>query len=103
MSGKSSVQVLIIGVQVHNNTQFWIGKHLYRLHTGAAPRKPSNHTLSFTCEDTSLFQGKTVILFDDVVTTGSTYKAAKNVLLANLDNIKIVGLFISRSIVDVSY
>lgn len=68
------------------------------LHSGTVNRTPSNHKLSFNCEDTSVLQNKTIILFDDVVTTGSTYKAAKEMIMEKTSNIRIVGLFISRSI-----
>lgn len=40
--------------------------------------------------------GKAVLLFDDVLTTGSTFQACKSVLRAAYPGVKVVGIFIAR-------
>lgn len=37
-----------------------------------------------------------IVVFDDVLTAGSHFRAMKNVILKNRRNIKIIGLFIAR-------
>lgn len=68
------------------------------LHNSNQNRHPSMHDFVFNCDNTDLFKNKTLILLDDVITSGSTFNAAKNILLKNIPNIKIIGLFIARSV-----
>ncbi len=48
-------------------------------------------------EDNPPINTKNVILVDDVITTGSQFKACKGLLLHEYDNIDITGLFIART------
>lgn len=41
---------------------------------------------------------KKIIVLDDMVTTGSTYIACKNLLMERFGNIKVYGLFIVRRV-----
>jgi hypothetical protein len=41
---------------------------------------------------------KTIIIFDDVITTGASFKSAKTILQAEYPDASIVGIFIARSI-----
>jgi predicted amidophosphoribosyltransferase len=68
------------------------------LHENHGPRLLSTHKFKFNCEDMAVFRDKTIVIFDDVITTGSTYKAAKNILKEHFPNNKIVGLFLARAI-----
>ncbi len=41
---------------------------------------------------------RTIIIFDDVITTGATFKAAQSILQKKYPKILIIGIFIARSI-----
>ena len=41
---------------------------------------------------------RTVTLFDDVITTGSHFRAAKDLLLRSWPDLRIVGLFLARAV-----
>lgn len=50
-------------------------------------------------EDLSTPEPKTAFLFDDIITTGSTYIACKQLLLKHFPFLKIYGLFIARRVI----
>lgn len=65
---------------------------------GKKPRlSPPQLQQLLTLEDTPPITTKNVILVDDVITTGSQFKACKGLLLQEYDNIDITGLFIART------
>lgn len=66
------------------------------LHQNQTPRSLSSHTFNIANDNLSEFDDKQIIIIDDVITTGSTYKAAKNLISQNLNN-KIIGLFMARA------
>jgi predicted amidophosphoribosyltransferase len=43
---------------------------------------------------------KSIVIFDDVITTGASFKAAQNILRQNYSSIPIGGVFIARSMRD---
>lgn len=66
-------------------------------HQNQTTRTPSNHVFNlinnYSAND---FINRHIIIIDDVVTTGSTYKAAKQAISQYLPN-KITGLFLARA------
>lgn len=69
-------------------------------HESNGPRPGvSDHVQNLKVDDNLLKPSpNTIILFDDVITTGSNFKAAKYLLNKKFPNINIIGLFIARSI-----
>ena len=54
--------------------------------------------LIFVDDDKLQLTKKTIILFDDILTTGAHFKACKELLKEKLPDIRIIGLFIARTI-----
>jgi len=67
-------------------------------HSGSKTRLPPSQLLELlTLEDNPSIQTQNVILIDDVITTGSQFKACKMLLLRNYEGIEVTGLFIART------
>ncbi len=67
-------------------------------HSGSRTRlSPLQLQKLLILEDDPPIHSKNVILVDDVITTGSQFKACKMLLLENYENINVTGLFVART------
>lgn len=66
--------------------------------TGNRLTKDELKKLIFVDDDQLQLTKKIIILFDDVLTTGAHFKACKELLKEKLPDIRIIGLFIARTI-----
>lgn len=67
-------------------------------HSGSKTRlSPLQLQQLLTLEDNPPIQTRNIILVDDVITTGSQFKACKGLLLQEYENIDVTGLFVART------
>ena len=66
------------------------------LHDNQTPRAPENHNFTLNIPNINVFDNKIILIIDDVVTSGSTYKATKMIIQTKLEN-NITGIFIARA------
>lgn len=67
-------------------------------HSGTKPRlSPLQLQELLTLEETPSIKTNDIILIDDVITTGSQFKACKGLLINNYENINVTGLFVART------
>ncbi len=61
---------------------------------------PKEHIKNWHVDHSTLsrFKGNNIIIFDDVITTGSQFKAAKNLILQIFPQSNIYGIFIARRV-----
>jgi len=68
-------------------------------HLSSVKRCPDDHLNNLIFDETKQEPTpKGIVIFDDVITTGATFKAAKSVLAGNYPRIPIIGIFVARSI-----
>jgi hypothetical protein len=70
------------------------------MHTSGTPRPPPHEKIrDYALNIPAGYTPRPVILLiDDVLTTGSTYKACKNLLLSKFPDHRIIGIFIARRV-----
>lgn len=60
---------------------------------------PEDHYNNYSIDESQVRpEPKGIVVFDDVITTGAGFKAMKRILSERFGNIRIVGLFIARTI-----
>jgi hypothetical protein len=59
---------------------------------------PENHYSNFEIDQTLTTPAPTsIVIFDDVITTGSGFKAMKRLLSNNFPGVKVIGVFVARA------
>lgn len=68
------------------------------VHENAERRNPQRIASTFRIEDSRRSVAGTVVVVDDVLTTGAHFQAAKQALLSGFRNARVVGLFLARRV-----